>query len=248
MTSKFFKVLSVFLILLGVVLIALCVLYRVDFNQYSASSAANYTVGFVSDTRLTEDSDIIDKLYRKIQVQYVVEGEVIISEVSVILPKYQVNDSVDVYYQSLDRTSCRIDTGTSYLFTAGIISAVLIILGLFILIKDSIKASRIEKLMVESAPVDAVIYQVFVDSKLVIGKKKPFRIKLYKKNAMGTKDIYISESFWENPLPIIHERRIETLPVYVNSKNPKIHFVDLRPILDPESAVTPTQPPLRSIM
>ncbi|ADU73503.1 uncharacterized protein DUF3592 [Acetivibrio thermocellus AD2] len=197
-------------------------------SHYNFISNAARTTAVVTDIKSYRDFDG-DKHY-EVVIKYSVEGEEYY-EIIAHSPLMYVGREITVYY---DPNKPR------HVKTMGFVFDDLFLVGIglvFFIIGISFTASQFKKfrlrkrLLETGRTVYADISEITLNTSYTVNSKHPYVITCkWKDPDTGLFYFFTSDNIWFDPEPIIHEKGITSLPVYIDPENPKNYFVSVKDI------------------
>ncbi len=213
------------LVLLTISIILLSIVAYFGITDIQKEKLAIKTEGIISSIDYNKN-DYIAK------IKYVVNGNSYESSIKTNAES-AVSDKVVIKYNKEKPEEIIENNHIGYIVIVGIISAILLIKSLSYLLPYLRNAIMIKNVRKKGFYVDATIVEVFINNnKIKLFGLYPYRIRLkYINPADGNTLIFDSQDSYANLKQIVEDYKINTLPVFLNPKNPNIYYVDLDIIL-----------------
>ena len=187
--------------------------YQEEQNRYATIKAEVESVQINDDNRVAT-------------FKYVVNGTTYSSSISTN-QDLEVGNTKEIYYNKNAPDSIKINLITivkSLLILS--IGTLIVLLGLFLSIKNMMSKGRITRLKKKGIMINATIQEA-----LVVPKdkgKNPYKIRAQYLNPQDNKTYFYESEETETDLKdLVSRKGLTTIPVYINSKNTDDYYVDL---------------------
>lgn len=179
-------------------------------------------------TNIQEYRDSDGDISYKVFVKYTVDGTEYNKQLNVYSIDMTVGKEIVIYYNPASPTVIQTSGQDSIgLIFAGIGLLTFVIGSIMMIIKIK-RITNKKRLLTNGKRVDATIEEVVYNTAYSVNHRSPYFItcKLID-SVTGETYLIKSENIWYNPQSVIDERKITTLPVYIDINNPKIYYIAL---------------------
>lgn len=186
------------------------------------------TKGVISDITVKGSGD---NTTHTVTVKYYVDGMECQSILGSYSSSYRVGKTIEMYYH--EDNIYDIGTKSSdklfLLFPGfGLLFALIGGIGLYVLLS---KKSRHRKLIENGRLIQADYIETTFNRSYTVNGRHPYIIICkWISDEDGMERTFESQNLWDDPQEIIESRGIVTFPVYLNTKNPKKYYLDIREI------------------
>lgn len=140
---------------------------------------------------------------------------------------YKVGDEINVYYDINNPSNFKCDYSNNIAYVFMGLGTLIVIVGLFIMIKKNIKYRSYLNVKSSGIRIDAKIIGIEMDNNVIKDGVNPYFIICSGINPITREEeTYNSGDIWFDVRKIIEENRIETLPVYVDENIASNYSVD----------------------
>ncbi len=200
-------------------------LFMIAFDMQFKSQAIEHTATITHIER-SRDSD--GDTRHTVYVRYSVNGQEYNRPLGYYSYNMSVGDPVQIYYHSENPN--RITSKGAVILPLIFLAVGLIVLSIGIILSVSkLKKKKLRRLLLEDGrKIYAEITEITRNTFYRVNGRSPFMITCkWTDPQTGLFYFYRSENIWFNPEPIIHEKALTSLPVYINRENPKKYVVVL---------------------
>jgi len=197
-------------------------------NEMSFKNKGIESIAIITDIETYHSTD---DTYYKVYVQYIANDRTYNNTLDYWDSTMSVGKEVKIYYNPDNPNEIVANNSSYLLLLLPLIGGVSFILGTSMIIVNIKRKRRKSKLLENGDYINAEIEEVIYDTSYSVNRISPHVIVCKWENpADGNTYVFKSENIWYDPEPIIEEKNIITLPVYINRDNLKKYFVSLENI------------------
>ena len=190
-----------------------------------------YVTGTITQIdRYDEDND--GEYEYDVYVKYRVNGTTMENKLNYYSRSMKKGKTIKIYYDLEDPTKISSDSGDSLvLIIPEIVGLVFFIVGVAGIYSSNKKKWKQKQLMETGNPIYATIKDVKLNNELIVKGASPYNIYCEWINPKDNSEcIFKSENIWKNPIPILQQKNITTLKVFVDPNDKDFYIVDLSQI------------------
>lgn len=223
--NKFFKFIGIFFLTLGILAIGIGVYFKIDIESFKKNAVETEATITHIDSKRHSDGDTS----YVVKVSFLVDGQEYGGDLNYYSSSMYVGKKEKIYYDSSNPNHFKSgdDSFVTWIFI--LVGTIASVVGGGCLIYIIRKNKKKDKLLAYNYVIHANIVGFNLDTSVSINGRNPYRMEAtYINPADGKLYTYKSDALWADLSPVLAQRQITTIPVYVNPNNFSEYYVDIR--------------------
>lgn len=193
-------------------------------NQFMESAVKTQATITRIDTSYDSDGDV----NHTASVEFTVDGSLYKGTLNYYTSAMYVGGKETIYYDPSNPNHFQGSGSKFATYIAVIVGGIFMLVGGGILIVQIILSKKKKKVLSYNYVIQANIIGFNIDTTMSVNGRNPYKLEAsYINPNDGKMYTYRSESIWANLTPILQQRNITTIPVYVNPNNYAEYVVDI---------------------
>ena len=218
--NKILKILGSIFLVIGIMMLSAGLYFKISFEEFRKN--AKETTAVITSISGTGDSN-------NVLVEFIVDGTRYSGSLNYYNSNMYVGKEEKIYYQIDNPNKFKSKNKKNLLSVVFlIIGAVFPILGILFLVIPILKSKKQKRVLSYNYVIQASIVGCSIDTTVSINGRCPYRLEAnYISPLDGKLYSYKSDELWADVTPILTQRQITTIPVYVNPNNYAEYYMDI---------------------
>ncbi len=222
--NKALQILRTISFLVGIIFIILSIIATL----YTYTTTKNYIPTTATITDISSYRNVRHENIMRISIEYSVDGTKYEKLSDFYNPSMYVGKQINIYYNPINPNEISFGFFNFVWLIFFIVGFIFFSIGLIMIIYHGKSKKKYQMLRENGQKIYATIENITQNTSIRVNGKSPYIITCKWMNMItGNTYLFKSPNIWFNPQPILFQRNITMLLVYIDRENPEKYFVSI---------------------
>lgn len=222
--NKVLKILGGLFFTIGIFFVGAGIFVKISYDNFLKTAVK--TTATITSIGASHDND--GDVNHSVIVEFVVDGKTYSGELNYYSSSMRIGREETIYYNPENPNDFRSKGGSFLIWLFIFIGGLFAGIGIILIIVMIVQSKKKKRVLSYNYVIQASIVGFSLDTSTSVNGRCPYRLDAtYISPIDGKLYTYKSDQLWADLTPILEQRQITTIPVYVNPNNYAEYYVDI---------------------